>query len=108
MIKNIEQLRAILSTHTENPKIDEFQKLFDLSDYLLENEDLDLRQGELYDLSQNVILELMSLRIGIAGFKKYDDQDIDLEIIVRQMNLLKRVVPDDKKMQKIVERIFRG
>lgn len=107
-MKTTIELNAQLEEYKNSTTIENHQKLIKLSDYLLKEVKEDLRQGKWYDLALSVILELMSLRIGIASFKKYDDQDLDLEIIIRQMKLLKRVVPDDEKMQKIITRIFRG
>lgn len=108
MKNNIENLINELKSFQENGTIKDYKKLLDICDVLLDKFPNELRKEPFYSFSLDIINELMSLRIGIGSNKMYDGTDLDLEIIIKQMKLLKSVVPSDEKMQKVINRLFRG
>ena len=108
MNNNVENQTKEFKSFQESDTIKNHMKLLNICDTLLNDFPNELRKEPFYSLSLDVINELMSLRIGIGATRMYEGQDLDLEIIVRQMNLLKSVVPSDEKMQKIINRLFRG
>lgn len=96
------------SFQADKDKLKNHMKLLNLCDVLLNNHPDELREEPFYSFSLDVINELLNLKIGISSIKIYDNMDLDSEIIIREMALLKRVVPSDEKMQKVITRIFIG
>ncbi|NML57718.1 hypothetical protein [Chryseobacterium cheonjiense] len=107
-MNNIENLIKEFKSFQESDPIKNYMQLLNISDTLLHDFPNSLRQEPFYSFTLDVINQLIELRIEIGSRKIYDGSDIDLEIVIREMNLLKSVVPEDKKMQKIINRLFRG
>lgn len=108
MNNNIENLIKEFKSFQKNDKAKNHMKLLNICDILLNDYTNELRQEPFYNFSLDVINELIELRNEIGSRKMYDGSDLDLEIIIREMNLLKNVVSSDEKMQKIINRLFRG
>jgi len=107
-MNNIEKLIKQFKSFQESDPIKNYMQLLNISDTLLHDFPNTLRQEPFYSFTLDVINQLIELRIEIGSRKMYDGSDLDLEIAIREMNLLKSVVPEDKKMQKIINRLFRG
>lgn len=107
-MNNIENLTKEFKSFQENDPIKNYMLLLNICDVLLHDFPNALRQEPFYSFSLDVINELIELRIEIGSRKMYDGSDLDLEIVNREINLLKSVVPEDEKMQNIINRLFRG
>lgn len=107
-MNNIEKLIKELKLFQESDPIKNYMQLLNICDLLLHDFPNILRQEPFYSFTLDLINQLIELRIEIGSRKMYDESDLDLEIVVREMNLLKSVVPGDDKMQKIINRLFRG
>jgi hypothetical protein len=109
MNNNIEDLKKDFKSFQESDNtLKNHMELLNICDVLLNNFPDELRKEPFYNLSLDVINELMSLRVGIGSTRMYEDTDLDTEIIIREMNLLKKVAPADEKMQKVITRLFIG
>ncbi|MFC3158685.1 hypothetical protein SAMN05443633_12052 [Chryseobacterium arachidis] len=108
MNNNYENLVKKFQSFQENDPFKNYMQLLNICDVLLNDFPNELRQEPFYSFTLDVINQLMELRIDIGLKKMYDGTDLDLEIIIREMNLLKKVVPSDEKMQKVINRLFRG
>jgi len=107
-VNNIENLTKEFKSFQENDPIKNYMLLLNICDVLLHDFPNALRQEPFYSFTLDVINELIELRIEIGSRKMYDGSDLDLEIVNREINLLKSVVPEDEKMQNIINRLFRG
>lgn len=107
-MNNIENLTKQFKSFQESDPIKNYMLLLNICDVLLHDFPNALRQEPFYSLTLDVINELIELRIEIGSRKMFDGSDLDLEILIREMNLLKSVVPEDEKMQNIINRLFRG
>jgi hypothetical protein len=107
-MNNIENLTKEFKSFQESDPIKNYKQIFNICDVLLHDFPNTLRQEPFYSLTLDVINELIELRIEIGSRKMFDGSDLDLEILIREMNLLKSVVPEDEKMQNIINRLFRG
>lgn len=107
-MNNIENLTKEFKSFQENDPIKNYMLLLNICDVLLHDFPNALRQEPFYSFTLDVINELIELRIEIGSRKMYDGSDLDLEIVNREINLLKSVVPEDEKMQNIINRLFRG
>lgn len=108
MKNTIDNLLQDFKSFQESDTVKNHMQLVNLSDVLLNDFSNDLREEPFYSFSLDVINELMSLRLDLGTNKIYDNSDLDLEITIRIMKLLKCVVPSDEKMQKVINRIFKG
>lgn len=108
MNNNFENLVKKFQSFQENDPVKNYTQLLNICDVLLNDFPNELRQEPFYSFTLDVINQLIELRIEIGSRKMYDGTDLDLEIIIREMNLLKKVVPSDEKMQKVINRLFRG
>ncbi|MEC5174025.1 MULTISPECIES: hypothetical protein [Chryseobacterium] len=107
-MNNIESLTKEFKSFQESDPIKNYMQLLNICDVLLHDFPNVLRKEPFYSFTLDIINELIELRIEIGSRKMYDGSDLDLEIVIREMNLLKSVVPNDEKMQKIINRLFRG
>lgn len=107
-MNNIENLTKEFKSFQESDPIKNYMLLLNICDVLLHDFPNALRQEPFYSFTLDVINELIELRIEIGSRKMYDGSDLDLEIVNREINLLKSVVPEDEKMQNIINRLFRG
>jgi hypothetical protein len=107
-VNNIENLTKQFKSFQESDPIKNYIQLLNICDALLNDFPNALRQEPFYSFTLDVINQLIELRIEIGSRKMYEGSDLDAEIVIREMNLLKSVVPEDEKMQKIINRIFRG
>ncbi|RZJ70300.1 hypothetical protein [Flavobacterium sp.] len=90
---------------------DTYQKhvqIVSLCDVLSDASEDALRSEPLYSFTLDVIDELMSLRVEMGSNKLFDNWELDNALLIRQINLIKKVVPSDAKMQNVVNRIFKG
>jgi hypothetical protein len=108
MNSNIEDLIKDLKSFQESDTVANHKQLLKLCDILLNDFPDQLRKEPFYSFSLDVINELMELRLDLGSKKQYDGSDLYSETIIREMNLLKKVVRGDEKMQKIINRLFRG
>lgn len=107
-MNNIENLTKQFKSYQESDPIKNYMQLLNICDALLNDFPNALRKEPFYSFTLDVINQLIELRIEIGSRKMYEGSDLDVEIVIRKMNLLKSVVPEDEKMQKIINRIFRG
>lgn len=107
-MNNIENLTKQFKSFQESDPIKNYMQLLNICDALLNDFPNALRKEPFYSFTLDVINQLIELRIEIGSRKMYEGSDLDVEIVIREMNLLKSVVPEDEKMQKIINRIFRG
>jgi len=107
-MNDIESLIKEFKSFQESDPIKNYMQLLHICDVLLHDFQNVLRQEPFYSFTLDVINQLIELRIEMGSRKMYDGSDLDLEIVIREMNLLKSVVPNDEKMQNIINRVFRG
>ncbi|WP_066439430.1 hypothetical protein [Chryseobacterium sp. CCH4-E10] len=107
-MNNIENLTKQFKSYQESDPIKNYIQLLNICDALLNDFPNALRKEPFYSFTLDVINQLIELRIEIGSRKMYEGSDLDVEIVIREMNLLKSVVPEDEKMQKIINRIFTG
>ena len=102
-MNNIENLTKQFKSFQESDPIKNYMQLLNICDALLNDFPNALRQEPFYSFTLDVINQLIELRIEIGSRKMYEGSDLDAEIVIREMNLLKSVVPEDEKMQKIIK-----
>lgn len=86
----------------------EYDQLIKLCDTLLADFPEQLRTEPFYGLTLDVIDRAFSLQIGFGSNKLYDNSDFYHQLLIRQWKLFKLVVPANEKMQKVVDRFYKG
>jgi hypothetical protein len=108
MKKNITDLITEFKSLNGLELLAENAQLIKLCDTLLADFPDQLRTEPYYGLTLDAIDRAFSLQVGFGSNKLYDNSDFYRELLLRQIALLKLVVPADEKMQNVIDRVFRG